>query len=142
MSATLVSEMIKSASYATLLNEKLLVRTEAPKQTLVDTGFLSVLLQPMVAAIEFDEDWYLVRHPDVAKAVRAATIESAHQHYVQSGYFEHRMPRKIDVEERSYLRNYPDVAEAIKRGAFKNAQEHFDKIGFREGRLPYPNFSL
>jgi hypothetical protein len=134
--------MIKSASYATLLNEKLLVRTEAPKQTLVDTGFLSVLLQPMVAAIEFDEDWYLVRHPDVAKAVRAATIESAHQHYVQSGYFEHRMPRNIVVNPTWYLDAHPDVREAIRQKVYTSPQEHYEIAGFREGRLPYPGFGL
>jgi hypothetical protein len=61
---------------------------------------------------------------------------------VRFGYFEHRLPYRIEVKEEWYLEQYPDIKKAIDRRDFKSGQEHFETNGFREGRMPHPNFEL
>jgi hypothetical protein len=95
-----------------------------------------------MANIKFDETWYLSKYPDVKDAVKRGRVASGREHYVQSGYYEHRMPSAIMVNEKWYVEAYPDVAEAIQAGVYKSAQVHFEAAGFQEGRLPYANFQL
>jgi hypothetical protein len=90
----------------------------------------------------FDERFYLENYPDIAVAVRSRKIKNGLEHYLETGYFENRMPRKLIVDERYYLQENLDVADAIKKGQVKSAQEHFEHAGFNEGRLPYKEFSL
>ena len=75
-------------------------------------------------------------------SVKRGVVPSGREHYVLSGYYEHRMPCSILVNEKWYLEAYPDVAEAMKGGIYKSGQAHFDLAGFREGRMPYANFQL
>jgi hypothetical protein len=63
-------------------------------------------------------------------------------HYLDTGYFENRLPRKLLVDESYYLQQNPDVADAIRKGKLKSAQDHFNNAGFNEGRAPYKDFSL
>jgi hypothetical protein len=90
----------------------------------------------------FDERYYLETYPDIAAAVRSEKIKSGLDHYVETGYFENRVPRTLIVDERYYLQLNPDVADAIRKGRVKSAQEHFNYSGFAEGRVPYKDFSL
>jgi hypothetical protein len=90
----------------------------------------------------FDERFYLETYPDIAAAIRSKKVKSALDHYLDTGYYENRMPRKLIVDERYYLQENPDVAAAIKKGRLKNAQEHFNQGGFMEGRLPFKDFAL
>jgi hypothetical protein len=90
----------------------------------------------------FDEKFYLTTYPDVAKAIKTGDLASGLQHYIATGYFEGRSPKKLIVDERFYLQENPDVADAIRRGQLRNAQEHFEATGFREGRAPYRGFSV
>lgn len=90
----------------------------------------------------FDERFYLETYPDIAKAVHGKKIKSGLDHYVETGYFENRLPRQFIVDERYYLQANPDVAEAIKKGKLKSAQDHFNHAGFTEGRVPYKDFSI
>jgi len=90
----------------------------------------------------FDERFYLETYPDIAPAIRSKKVKSALDHYLDTGYYENRMPRKLIVDERYYLQENPDVAAAIKKGRLKNAQEHFNQGGFMEGRLPFKDFAL
>jgi hypothetical protein len=90
----------------------------------------------------FDERFYLETYPDIAAAIRGKKVKSALDHYLDTGYYENRMPRKLIVDERYYLQENPDVAAAIKKGRLKNAQEHFNQGGFMEGRLPFKDFAL
>lgn len=100
------------------------------------------LLHALLAGVKVDEQWYLATYPDVAVAVGAGDMKSAHEHYVRSGYFENRLPGPIRVDERWYMSEYPDVLAAIKSGAFKSGQQHFERNGFQEGRLPAEGWSL
>lgn len=91
---------------------------------------------------EFDERFYLETYSDIASAVRSKKVASGFEHYVATGYFENRLPKRLVVDEDYYIKENPDVAEGIRRGVVKNAQDHFDNAGFAEGRLPYRDFSL
>lgn len=93
-------------------------------------------LRLLLAAMDNDENWYLVQNPDIAQAVEAGTIKSARQHFIEHGYFEGRPPFHIVVDEQWYLLQYPDVAESVRRGTVESAQRHFEVDGYREGRLP------
>jgi hypothetical protein len=90
----------------------------------------------------FDERFYVEFYPDIAAAIKGRKLKTGLEHYLQSGYYENRLPRKLLVDESFYLQQYPDVADAIRRGKLKSAQDHFNNAGFNEGRLPYKDFSL
>jgi hypothetical protein len=90
----------------------------------------------------FDERFYLENYPDIVTAIRNRKIRNGLEHYLETGYFENRLPRKLMVDERYYLQENPDVADAIRKGQVKSAQDHFEHAGFSEGRLPYKDFSL
>jgi hypothetical protein len=95
------------------------------------------LLKLMISGIEVDEEWYARAYDDIGQAIRAGSIRSARQHFINDGYFEGRLPAPIRVDEAWYLRRYPDVAEGIRKGILTSAQEHFDMDGYKEGRLPF-----
>jgi hypothetical protein len=126
---------------ASLKNQGLLV-PENNTHFRVERNFLVSIMTRRLAAIKFDEAWYLSKYPDVKDAVKRGVVQSGRDHYVSFGYYEHRMPTAILVNERWYLDSYPDVAEAIRAGIYKTGQSHFDLAGFREGRLPYANFQF
>jgi hypothetical protein len=90
----------------------------------------------------FDERFYVEFYPDIAAAIKGRKIKTGLEHYLQAGYYENRLPRKLLVDESFYLQQYPDVADAIRRGKLKSAQDHFNNAGFNEGRLPFKDFSL
>jgi hypothetical protein len=92
----------------------------------------------LISAVHVDEDWYLTRYQDIAKAVAGGSVASARQHFVDDGYFEGRMPFAMTVNEEWYLNEYPDVANDVRSGRVSSAQRHFETHGYREGRLPFP----
>lgn len=103
---------------------------------------LREVLQSVLWNVEFDEKYYRAANPDVDAKIRSGEIGSAKMHYVLSGYYEDRFPRKIIVDEAWYLAEYPDVAEAVARRYFTSASHHFGADGFREGRLAHAGWSL
>ena len=90
-----------------------------------------------VASVDVDEQWYLRQYEDVARAVDGGSIKSAKEHFINSGYFEGRLPCPLAVDEGWYLQQYPDVAAGVKNGTVASAQRHFMSEGYREGRLPF-----
>jgi hypothetical protein len=132
---------VKPTSLSTLANMGLVTGVTTGTVS-IDEGLFKALLVPMILAIDFDDAWYLEKYPDVRDAVTKRIVTDAREHYVVSGYFEHRLPRKIVVDERWYVATYKDIAEALKKNHWKNAQQHYEDFGFREGRLPHPNFSI
>lgn len=83
-----------------------------------------------------DEAWYLAQYTDVADAVASGAVKSAKHHFVQSGYFEGRLPHEFEVDETWYVKNNPDVAAGIREGTIASATRHFREHGYAEGRLP------
>jgi hypothetical protein len=94
------------------------------------------LFQLMLEALPFNQEAYLERYPDVAKAVALGVYSSARHHFQTAGYFEGREPWPAQVDEAYYLQTYPDVAAEIRALRIQSAQEHFELHGRREGRIP------
>jgi hypothetical protein len=132
---------VVTVPYASLLNAKI-VEAKQDGSLLIDRHFFIFCMQPVLAKIKVDDDWYLRRYPDVQLAIDSHTVPNASAHYTRHGYFENRMPYRIEVDADWYLREYPDVRLAIEREEFTSAQDHFETVGFAEGRFPYPHFTL
>jgi hypothetical protein len=98
--------------------------------------FLKVI-KSILLSVSVEEEWYLKQHEDVAKAIKAGEVGSARQHFIESGYFEGRLPGPIKVDEEWYLKQNPDVRDSVRKGVVTSAQEHFEQNGYREGRLPF-----
>jgi hypothetical protein len=113
-----------------------------PLVTLPVELFHRVLASALRSRSGFDETYYLSKYPDVRAAVNNGTLQSGEDHYILTGYFEDRFPRRIIVDEGYYLSENRDVAEALRSGAVKSAQVHFEFAGFSEGRSPHKDFSL
>jgi hypothetical protein len=128
--------------YAALINQKLLVPSNASSGFTLDREFALALMAPFIERIEFDENWYIETNPDVRDAISEGYVPSGHAHYIWHGFYEHRLPYHIDVDEDWYISVYPDVKEAIRLRYYDTAQAHFESAGFREGRLPYADFAL
>ena len=129
-------------TFATLVNQKILIPSPRTNYVAVDKNHLVDFMKPLLRSIYFDAEWYVSSNPDIAQAISDGVVDSAEDHYVTFGYYEHRMPYEIEVDQPWYIIQYPDVAEAITKGTFANAREHYYLVGFKEGRLPYPNFVL
>ena len=105
-------------------------------------GFFRDLLKRELGRIRFDEHYYLRMYADVADAVASGLFSDAHQHYVEFGYFEDRLPYQVEVDSAFYFRTYPDIREEIAAGTIRSTQEHFELYGYKEGRLPKEGWSL
>jgi hypothetical protein len=92
------------------------------------------IVRLLLRSVPFDEAWYLTEYPDIAEAVAAGEAKSARHHFIDSGYFEGRLPAPLEVDEAWYLSEYPDVAEGIERGEILSARQHFLEHGYEEGR--------
>jgi hypothetical protein len=129
-------------SYAALLDRKMIIPSASQPYLAVDQHFFFDHFAQILRRISFDETWYLTKYRDIRDAIEKGSVVDARQHYVRFGYYEHRLPYKIDVDAVWYLETYPDVKVAVERRHYTSGQAHFETAGFREGRLPYPNFAL
>jgi ectoine hydroxylase-related dioxygenase (phytanoyl-CoA dioxygenase family) len=84
----------------------------------------------------FDEEAYLRRYPDIAKAVAAGKIPSGWMHYSNHGAAEGRKPN--DFDEAFYMRAYPVAALDISEGRASSPFQHYLTIGRNRGFLPHP----
>ena len=137
-----VNKLFKLPTFASLLNQKILIQANSSDYFGVDQYFLKECLRPLIDRIALDQQWYLKRYPDVKQAILKSAVKSVREHYARFGFFEHRLPYHIQVEEDWYLGQYPDVEQAIGRREFQSGQEHFERNGFGEGRIPHANFEL
>jgi hypothetical protein len=129
-------------TYATLVNQKVIVPSARTNYVAVDKDHLVDFLKPFLKSIHFDAGWYVRAYPDISQAISDGIVRTAADHYLAFGYYEHRMPYEINVDQPWYLSQYPDVDDAVAKGLFASAYEHYYLVGFREGRLPYANFTL
>jgi hypothetical protein len=96
------------------------------------------LIRRLLVGVEVDEDWYRATYDDIPTVLSATGFPSVRHHFVQFGYFEHRMPFDIPVDEEFYLSVYPGIRGAIDRGVVCSARDHFIRFGYKEGRIPNP----
>ena len=118
--------------------------------------------------IEFDETWYLERHPDVASAVKAGALSSGLQHYLRHGRSEGRLPtppsaarnevlrqakslrdrgesEAADVLLRASVLKYerdPEVIEAYGQNALAQEDWHGALARFQDGLVKFPGNPL
>jgi hypothetical protein len=130
------------ATYAELINQKILVPGQQTGHVQVEAHFLISCMLPVLRQVKVDDEWYIQAYPDVQQAIQKGIVLDAKYHYCHFGFYEHRMPYRIIVDEPWYQAQYPDVRGAIASRHFVSAQEHYELEGFREGRVPYPNFRL
>jgi hypothetical protein len=130
------------ATYAALLERKIIVPSTSQPYLAIDQHFFFDHFAQTLLRIYFDETWYLTRYRDIREAVEKGVVADARHHYVRFGFYEHRLPYKIDIDAAWYLETYPDVKTAVEKRHYTSGQAHFEAAGFREGRLPYPNFTL
>jgi hypothetical protein len=100
------------------------------------------LLRLALEHVRVDERFYLRLYPDVVDAVKKGAFASPRHHYVEFGYFEDRLPFRIEVDEEFYFRSNPDIKEGVSKGLIPSAQVHFERHGYKEGRLPREGWSL
>lgn len=99
---------------------------------------LKGIAKQFLQSIPIDEDWYRAEYPDVADAIDEGVFRSARHHFIESGYFEGRLPGELAVDEDWYAQHYPDVASGVEEGFFASLGQHFREHGYREGRRPFP----
>jgi hypothetical protein len=132
----------KLTNFSTMTREHALVWPLASDESLVKTSLLKVLLRLALENVQLDERYYLRSYPDVVEAMEKGKFASPQHHYVEFGYFEDRMPFKIEVDEDFYFRTNPDIEAVVNGGLIPSAQVHFERHGYKEGRLPSEGWSL
>jgi hypothetical protein len=108
----------------------------------IRSGLLRDLLRLALEHVRIDERYYLLAYPDVGKAVEGGLFADPHHHYVEFGFFEDRLPFRVEVDEDFYFRTNPDVELSVMGGFIHSAQAHFERSGYKEGRLPREGWSL
>ncbi|HAX77374.1 MAG TPA: hypothetical protein DCY88_16450 [Cyanobacteria bacterium UBA11372] len=88
----------------------------------------------------FDQDYYLERNKDVAKAIEEGKQSSAYRHFVDYGMYEKGRGFNPLFNETEYLNANQDVKEAVEKGTQKSGAEHFILYGAGEGRNPSSKF--
>ena len=120
-----------------LVRKRLGFESRERSRTEVTVEQMEGALRLLLPAVSVDEPWYRRTYPDVAEAIDAGMFKSAHDHFVQNGWFEGRHPYEVEVDEDWYLATYDDVAEGVETGEIVSAAEHFHRHGYKEGRLPH-----
>ena len=135
-------QFLSPGPYSILQRE---VRDLAGKRGLTKMELDAVLRAASTASIlsaQFDEKWYLGAYPDVQLAVAEKKYRNGYDHFQALGYFENRLPMKIEVDEVFYCSQYPDIGKAIDIGLIASAKLHFMTKGYAEGRMPSRSFSF
>lgn len=141
--ASLSAEKISDddAGFFPTLNE-LLAAADLPGSALderntvsVSSSFLRLLISELLLRQSFNEVEYRKANPDVDLACESGEINSAHEHYARTGYFEGRSLGDAAVDAQWYLAAYPDLAIAKQNGDIEDLVRHFNDTGRLEGRV-------
>jgi hypothetical protein len=84
---------------------------------------------------EYDEEFYLKVHPDVAEAVKRGDWPFGYTHFCVDGKTKGRLAVP-EVDEAWYAGAYPLAATEIAQGKAASATDHYHKIGQYRGYLP------
>jgi hypothetical protein len=130
------------SAFSHLVREGYVKLNEDSSAVEVKRWLLADLLRPMLLSVNFDEEYYRKVNPDLAEAERSGTIASLHEHYLEFGYFEHRLPCFVEVDITFYAHAYPDMKLDLSEPSARLAQNHFEHHGFKEGRIPSEGWSF
>jgi hypothetical protein len=124
---------------SSVLNEALgidLATVENGSRVEVPASLLKLLIKAVLMNVPFDEEYYREHNSDLDEAWRSGKIVDLRKHFIETGYFEGRMPSDGKVDPGWYLVQYKDVALAIREGRARSAEEHYRTVGEREWRSP------
>ena len=123
------STWLKLPTFASLLNQKVVIQSSTSDYIAVDQYFFNECLRPFIHRIQFDEQCTCksIRREAGHHAEGSERCEGA---FLRFGYFEHRLPYRIEVQEDWYLEQYPDIKKAIKQREFKSARNISRSAGF------------
>jgi hypothetical protein len=113
-----------------------------PGDVSIQTSLFRDLFRIALEHVPVDERYYLRTYPDVGEALEEGLFTSPRHHFIEFGYFEDRLPFRIEVDEEYYFRSNPDIKESVNSGFIPSAQVHFERYGYKEGRLPREGWSL
>ncbi|WP_128960656.1 hypothetical protein [Bradyrhizobium guangzhouense] len=109
---------------------------DSKRKIAVSGDLLKHLITLALANVEFDDEWYKSKNPDLREALERGRISDLAEHFVTAGYFENRTPHEVEFDEQWYLQAYPDVRDAIAAGKTRSAKEHYIQSGQFEWRVP------
>ncbi len=129
-------------SFSVIRRDSKLAWPPVSEQISINSNLLRDLLRLALEQVRVDERYYLRSYPDVGEALQRGAFTSPRHHYVEFGYFEDRLPFKIEVDEEFYFKENPDIRDSVIAGLIPSAQVHFERHGYKEGRLPSADWSL
>lgn len=100
----------------------------------VSKKFLRTLIGELVKSLRFDQQWYAKTYPDVESARLAGDVESLDEHFIESGYFEGRLPAELPFDPQWYRMHYRDIEENSPESDPESMRNHFLAKGYFEGR--------
>lgn len=104
-------------------------RYKSPLHHFVTEGLQSGLLP----SIAFNEQFYLLHNPDVAKLVRKGSFYCGYEHFVRHGMKEGRRGSVL-FQEQAYIDANPDVKASVEAGKVVSGAHHYWKHGAIVGR--------
>jgi hypothetical protein len=81
----------------------------------------------------FDEQYYLIKYPEVQGAIAQGFVTSGLEHFQLYGMAEGRTAVSRYYDENTYLANNPTVAQAVLAGSYVSGLEHFINLGYQLG---------
>lgn len=103
------------------------------KVVLSKTAF-DAIVRALLEKTLINEETYQSLYPDVEEWVSSNEGVTAHQHFVQTGFFEDRFLIPAEFEEITYLRANLDIAIAVKKGVFETGLSHYLLFGHDQKR--------
>ena len=100
----------------------------------ISTNAIRKLIECAVLMHPVNEPEYLKDNPDVQAAILSGDLKNATQHYRVAGYYENRLPGRMDFDPDWYHSNYADIAQTFAPSQKKEMYEHYRSSGYIEGR--------
>ncbi len=95
---------------------------------------LASLLREVARHQPFDADFYAEAYPDIEAARLAGQLSDLHEHFIETGFLEGRLPSEPPFDAVWYAQYYPDVSSVIPAHDAAALRNHFLSSGLREGR--------
>ena len=98
---------MRITTFATLINQKILMPSPRTNYIAVDRNHLVDFLRPLLREVNWTPIGTCTIIPMSDRLFPTASSRSALEHYVTFGFYEHRMPYEIEVDDPWYLPSIP-----------------------------------
>ena len=105
----------------------------------VEVQGLVFLLRELARHQPFDPEFYAESYPDIEEARMVGKIPDLHEHFIETGFIEGRLPAEPPFDPVWYAHYYPDIAKAIPANDVQALRNHFITAGLIEGRAGTPS---